>query len=655
MSLFIGLSALKASQIGLDVVSQNIANANTPGYHRQNVHLQAISENLFRGQRIGSGVSISHLERVRFSVVEAFLTDSISQFENANQTLFIERQVESLLLPGDGSLQNALDVFFNSINSLAGLPSDPATRGLAVQNGILLADGFQELNASINDIQNALQSQIETEVLALNSDLEKLRSLNEEIASASIATGSPHELLDQRDQTINSIAQRLDVNQLAAGDLSSITLGNYSIQSFSEAVRFEVDTNNDGSISIVYGQDRRELQFSSGRLRALVDAYNEVVPTYREQIDDLASGLIRNFDQVHATGVGVSGPFESLVGSREIRFPNAALVDSGLEFPVDAGRLYISVVDPDGNRTTESIDIDPSTQSLSDIASLLSSLDHIDASVNSQTNLLQINSSTPGYRFDFTGTVETFPDLTNVTGTAIPRLDGNYNGDTNTTLSFEISGSGDVGISDDLDLLVRDSSGNLLETINIGNGYESGSPIKLSNGISVELSAGTFNDGDTFEATLVANPDEGRFLSAVGINSFFFGTDSSSIGVVDRIVDNPDLFAGSLSGDSAEAAKINEYVTLAGQKLLGDGRQDFSEFLSDFVTQVGVNVQSADRLSQNLSLLKSEYESQQNAISGVDVNEEFVRLTQLQNSFEAAVRVIQTSEAVLDELFNIIR
>ena len=61
MSLFIGLSALRSSQVGLDVISQNIANANTPGYHRQNVHLESLNVNLFRTQRIGSGVSVLDL------------------------------------------------------------------------------------------------------------------------------------------------------------------------------------------------------------------------------------------------------------------------------------------------------------------------------------------------------------------------------------------------------------------------------------------------------------------------------------------------------------------------------------------------------------------------------------------------------------------
>ena len=60
----IGLSALRSSQFGLDVISQNIANASTPGYHRQNVHFEALNDNIFQQRRIGSGVRVQDLERL---------------------------------------------------------------------------------------------------------------------------------------------------------------------------------------------------------------------------------------------------------------------------------------------------------------------------------------------------------------------------------------------------------------------------------------------------------------------------------------------------------------------------------------------------------------------------------------------------------------
>lgn len=656
MSLFTGLSALRSSQVGLDIISQNIANASTPGYHRQNVHFEALNNNLFRGRRIGSGVSVSDLERVRLSIVESFLTETISDLQRSNQSLSVQRQIESFLLPGEGSLQNSLELMFNAITSLAGAPSDNTSRNLAVESGVVVANRFRELANSMASIRESLIGQINAELVSLNSDIQRLSDLNEEIVAAQGSGGLPNELLDQRDQTINEIAEKVDVSRIEFADGSiALTFGNYSIQRTITDVEFSLNQlSRTGEISIAFDQGTQELQLTSGRLSALVELYNDFVPSHLDQLDELAGSLIRNFDQVHATGIGNSGPFQYLVGNRNVEYPNAPLNQSGIAFPVQAGRLFISVVDENGNRSTESITLDPDTDSLADVVNRLSAIDNLNASIHSQTNQIQINSS-PGFRFDFTGSLETHPDLGNITGTSLPSFDGIFAGDINSQLNFEISGSGDVGISPDLSLLVRDGDGNLQQTINLGLGYEAGSPIELAEGVQIQFNPGTVVDGDTFSTDLIANPDEAGLLSALGINSFFVGHDANTIDVDDRIKNDSSEFAASQTGDTAESNKINEFIALSETRILGGGRLTFNEYLIEFTTQVGVNVQAAERVTNNLEFLLSEYQRQRDAVSGVDVNEEFVRMTQYQNSFEAAVRIIQTSEAVMAELFDIFR
>ena len=62
-NLFIGLSAMRTSQYGLDVISSNLANANTPGYHKQNVHLSPLHANVLGNFQIGNGVTVNYIER----------------------------------------------------------------------------------------------------------------------------------------------------------------------------------------------------------------------------------------------------------------------------------------------------------------------------------------------------------------------------------------------------------------------------------------------------------------------------------------------------------------------------------------------------------------------------------------------------------------
>jgi flagellar hook-associated protein FlgK len=655
MSLFIGLSALRASQTGLDVISQNIANANTPGYHRQNVHLESLNDNLFRGRRIGSGVSILNLERVRYAVIESFLTETTSDSQHASQRLLIETQIENAFLPGDGSLQEVLNTLFENISSLSSAPSDNTSRQQVVQSGVRLASQFRELASNLQQIKQAVLSQLQTEVTELNGQIRDLSRLNQEIISATAVGGPPNGLLDIRDELINSIAAKLDVSRVESTDGTiSLSFGNYSIQRSITEIEFALVQPDNGPVSFALGPERQALQITSGRIAALIESYNEIVPQYENRLNELAATLIERFDRVHATGVGLDGPFERLVANRPVPFPNTPLSQSGAAFAINAGELYISIVAPNGTRRTEVVPIDPQNDSLADVAARITALGNLSASINSQTTQLQIVAA-PGYRFDFTGAVETVPDLSLFNGSSTPSFSGRYSGTENTQFRFEIVGSGDVGVSQNLSLRVTDADGNLIGNFNIGNGYEAGKTISVAQGLEIKFPPGSVLSGDSFTTELVAIPDETNLLASIGLNSFFQGRDALSIAVDPQIAADSRRFASSLTGDSADAAKVLQFIELGRAGTLSNGRLSFSEYLIEVSAEVGVNVQSGQRLAENLDALLIQYQQERDSISAVDVNEEFVRLTQFQRSYEAAVRVIQTAESILDELFSIFR
>ncbi|MEL6108153.1 MAG: flagellar basal body protein, partial [Planctomycetota bacterium] len=97
-SFNIGLSALTTSQHALDVISNNIANANTEGYHRQRVHHAALAPQNVGRFRIQTGVETSYIERIRNGVAEASLTTAVSDASNVSQLLTLERQIEAAFL-----------------------------------------------------------------------------------------------------------------------------------------------------------------------------------------------------------------------------------------------------------------------------------------------------------------------------------------------------------------------------------------------------------------------------------------------------------------------------------------------------------------------------------------------------------------------------
>ena len=116
MNFHIGLSALQASQFAINTVSQNLANANTPGYHRQRINFQTRLPQHINNRYLGSGVEIGSVDRIRNQVLESAYTRRARGSRKYSQSLSVEGQIESLFLPGEGSLPNSLSGFFDELS-----------------------------------------------------------------------------------------------------------------------------------------------------------------------------------------------------------------------------------------------------------------------------------------------------------------------------------------------------------------------------------------------------------------------------------------------------------------------------------------------------------------------------------------------------------
>ena len=78
----------------------------------------------------------------------------------------------------------------------------------------------------------------------------------------------------------------------------------------------------------------------------------------------------------------------------------------------------------------------------------------------------------------------------NITGTAKPKIGGQYTGTANDAYNFQVSGRGPVGVTQGLTLKVTNSAGATVASLNIGGGYSPGSSLTVGNGITVSLGWG---------------------------------------------------------------------------------------------------------------------------------------------------------------------
>jgi len=241
MSTFSGLntaySGLVAARMGLDVVGQNIANANTQGYTRQRIETSALSPTaqtgLFsNGISVGQGVTVDGVARLGSAQLDAQVRFSSGTAGytavRANSLSAIEA---SLNEPGESGLSAKLGEFWASWQDLANGADSPAAAPLLLgaSSEVVgqIKEGYQAVSSEWSSVRNDLNGMVSE----LNSAAGQVADLNRSIR-ATLASGgsggSVNEMIDQRSTLTTTIAALTGatVRELADGTVDVIIGGN---------------------------------------------------------------------------------------------------------------------------------------------------------------------------------------------------------------------------------------------------------------------------------------------------------------------------------------------------------------------------------------------------------------------------------------------
>lgn len=234
---------------------------------------------------------------------------------------------------------------------------------------------------------------------------------------------------------------------------------------------------------------------------------------------------------------------------------------------------------------------------------------------------------------------------------------GTYTHDATQNFRFVANDNGEIGVTTGLTIDVLDENGTVLRTLDVGPDYVPGTPLDVADGIQIAFGNGEISAdaNDTFVIHAVADTDTGDFLPALGLNSFFDGSNAADIAVVDRIQANADLLAGSLSGASGDNSNFLRFLELQDTKLDSLANDSIEGFYSGLVADVGSDGLRSLNFFESQTVLTDFLEQQRDSVSGVSIDEETVNLLQFQRQFEAASRYISIVDATMQEVLSLVR
>jgi flagellar hook-associated protein 1 FlgK len=303
----IGQRALRASQLGLTVTGQNIANVNTPGYSRQEVVLSPTPTSGANLKMTGNGVTIQDVRTLRDQFIQTRLqteTGIAGRLTAQSQAL---APLDAVYNDSTGGVNTALNGFFGSFRDLEANPTSTSLRTAVVQSGEQLGAAFSSTRSRLVDIRTDADNQLRGAVDQANTLATRISELNTKIRVAESIGTKASELRDQRDEAINSLSELTGARSVENSDGSlTITLGDGRplVLADKPFALKAVSTPPNGLATITL--DSQPAVINNGKLRGLQDAIGQIGAQITG-LDDLAASVADRVNTLHLAGADQNG------------------------------------------------------------------------------------------------------------------------------------------------------------------------------------------------------------------------------------------------------------------------------------------------------------------------------------------------------------
>ena len=312
------LSGMNAAQMAIATTQHNIANANTPGYTRQQVEVSSRAGQQSGAGFLGAGVDVVGITRIYDQFLNTQVLQEQSQASYLTAYHSAIQQVDNLVADPAAGAAPAMQSFFDAVNGVANNPESVPARQTLLSNAQFAVNRFQAIDQRLTDIANGLTGQITNSVNNINSYAKQIAVLNGSIKRA-IASGQgqqPNDLIDQRDQAISKLNQEIKATVLQQPDGTvSVFMGNGQTLVLDEqAMQLQtVQSANDPSkVDIAYLNNGRTstLQTSNlqgGNLGAYFAFRDQTLESARNAIGRVALGMAISINQQNQLGQDLNG------------------------------------------------------------------------------------------------------------------------------------------------------------------------------------------------------------------------------------------------------------------------------------------------------------------------------------------------------------
>ncbi|MBX3664109.1 MAG: flagellar hook-associated protein FlgK [Burkholderiales bacterium] len=624
----IGVSGLNAAQAGLVTTGHNIANANTPGYHRQAI-VQSTPVPLFTGGGFfGQGVNVQNVLRSYSEFLEGQVIRSEARSSYLSTYGAQLAQIDGMLADPAAGLSPALQEFFGAVHDVAANPSSMPSRQALLSGGEALAARFQAMDARLGELFSGINIQIASTVTSINAYAQEIANLNGRIVVAqSNPAQAPNDLLDQRDRMVAELNRLVGTTVVAQGDGTiNVFIGNgqnlvVGSQSFRLSTAPSVDDPTRLDVAYQVGASAVRItpeNLGAGSLGGLLAFRSGPLEEARNTLGRIAMGLARTFNEQHRLGQDLTGA----LGGNFFVEPQPAVTARG----TNTGDAVIGAALADASALT-----------------------------------------TSSYRLSYDGTDYRLTRLSDNSTTTYASLPQTVDGLT-FTLASGTAAAGDSFLIEPTRYAARDFAVALGDAAKIAAAAPVSTAAALANTGSAAISAGEVNPPPPADANLqqpvtITFTGAGTFdVSGTGTGdptgvAYLSGGSISYNGWTVKITGTPaagDSF--TIMPNSGGTADNRNAALLAGlqtRNTLAGGTASYQGAYSQLTGSVGSAMRQNQVSAAAQENLAVQARQNQQSLSGVNLDEEAANLIRYQQAYQASGKVIEIATRLFDTLLGI--
>ncbi|MBF0558729.1 MAG: flagellar hook-associated protein FlgK [Nitrospirae bacterium] len=311
----VGLSALYSIDQALSTTSNNVANANTPGYKRENPILQSIDSGIIKTSgAAGDGVQVTQIQRMYSSFIDQQVNTESSNLAYWNNLQTGMSQIESVFNEASTTgISPAISDFYNAWQDVSQTPEGDAQRTTLIQKANYLSSRLSGAATALDNERNQLLTDSQSLSNTVNSTAAQIADLNTKIA------GNPGalDLMNQRDllmQNLNSIV-KVSTFPDSAGMVTVLLGGEPIVQGpRTFALSANTDTSNvmhfyvavsPGAAQGTPGNPDVTAYLTGGQLKANKDLRDTNIPNYQNSLNAFAVNLADTTNFYQRQGYGL--------------------------------------------------------------------------------------------------------------------------------------------------------------------------------------------------------------------------------------------------------------------------------------------------------------------------------------------------------------